>query len=71
MCPNTASRHSICCLITAKNGRKPFVVTSAENVPSRAVMEIHGHSQLAMTTDRYSHVTCAKPQTPWIVSSSS
>jgi integrase len=28
----------------------------AQNVPARAVMEILGHSQLAMTTDLYSHV---------------
>ena len=28
----------------------------AQNVPARVVMEILGHSQLAMTTDLYSHV---------------
>jgi integrase len=28
----------------------------AQNVPARVVMEIIGHSQLAMTTDLYSHV---------------
>jgi integrase len=28
----------------------------AQNVPTRVVMEILGHSQLAMTTDLYSHV---------------
>ncbi len=28
----------------------------AQNVPARIVMEILGHSQLAMTTDLYSHV---------------
>jgi integrase len=29
----------------------------AQNAPARVVMEILGHSQLAMTTDLYSHVT--------------
>ena len=28
----------------------------AQNVPARVVMEILGHSQLAITTDLYSHV---------------
>jgi integrase len=28
----------------------------AQNVPARVVMEILGHSQLAMSTDLYSHV---------------
>jgi Phage integrase family len=28
----------------------------AQNVPARVAMEILGHSQLAMTTDLYSHV---------------
>jgi integrase len=46
----------------------------AQNVPARVVMEILGHSQLAMTTDLYSHVmptALREAQTPWIVSSSS
>jgi len=44
----------------------------AQNVPARVVMEILGHSQLAITTDLYSHVMptlYGRPRTPWTVSS--
>ena len=34
----------------------PARLLLAQNVPARVVMEILGHSQLAMTTDLYSHV---------------
>ncbi len=44
----------------------------AQNVPGRVVMEILGHSQIALTMNTYSHVAPearARPPTAWLACS--
>lgn len=40
----------------SRRGSPGAVFILVQNLPARVVMEILGHSQLAMTTDLYSHV---------------
>ena len=53
---------TLACLDPSTNPAKGLSSTAsaslllAQNVPARVVMEILGHSQLAITTDLYSHV---------------
>jgi integrase len=53
---NSSPKHAVAAFTFTTCGTPARLSVLAQNVPARVVMEILGHSQLAMMTDLYFHV---------------